>query len=635
MIRHRFIFLLTAVLLAAPFSGAAGGAVRRFDEGLLGAVRPEGWLLESLQRQADGLTGHPEALSYPYNTCLWAGEIPRNGRYGKAWWRYEQTAYYTDGLLRLGTILHDQDLTAKAAEGIDYVLSHPAENGRLGRDFPEKTHNQWPFAVFFRALQARYEATGDKRIPDALERHYLSFAVDELCLNRNVNSIEGILWTWARTGNSRLLDLAVAVWDRGEGNLTEEKCLADGPVKMHGVTYCEELKLPLLLFGATGDPRYRKSAGKALQKLLDGYMLPDGCPSGCEHLQGKEIRHGHETCDIVDFCWTMGHFLQVLGDARFADLIERATFNAGFGAITKDFKALQYFSCVNQFRCTGNSDHNAFNYGSTWMAYRPTHETECCAGNVNRMLPNYVARMWMRDSVNDGLVATLYGPSSIEWKGLKITEKTNYPFDGRIEFSFSGRSRKMALGLRIPGWCHSWRLTLNGKEYGPALVDGFTTLTRRWHRSDRLVLELPMPVCKNAVPEGVYYTRGPLLYAYPIETEWTEDTTDYPNMHGKVPGNPAFKCWSAEPLGPWNWAVAGDPVSKESSRQVYACPWDLATVPVTIEIPALRIKDWTLREDRFTPENPPVFETDGPVETLRLVPYGATCLRLTVFPSSR
>ena len=72
-----------------------------FQEGLIGDITPKGWLLEFLQRQKTGLTGHPEALSYPYNTCLWAGEIPRNGNYGEDWWRYEQTAYYTDGLLRL------------------------------------------------------------------------------------------------------------------------------------------------------------------------------------------------------------------------------------------------------------------------------------------------------------------------------------------------------------------------------------------------------------------------------------------------------------------------------------------------------------------------------------------------------
>ena len=51
----------------------------------------------------------------------------------------------------------------------------------------------WPFAVFFRALKASYEATGDPRIPEALEKHYLSYAPDELSDRRHVVNVEGML----------------------------------------------------------------------------------------------------------------------------------------------------------------------------------------------------------------------------------------------------------------------------------------------------------------------------------------------------------------------------------------------------------------------------------------------------------
>ena len=33
---------------------------------------------------------------------------------------------------------------------------------------------------------------------------------------------------------------------------------------------------------------------------------------------------------------------------------------------------------------------------STWMACRPTHETECCSENVHRFMPNSVTCMWLR-----------------------------------------------------------------------------------------------------------------------------------------------------------------------------------------------------------------------------------------------
>ena len=48
---------------------------------------------------------------------------------------------------------------------------------------------------------------------------------------------------------------------------------------------------------------------------------------------------------------------------------------------------------------------------------------------------------------------------------------------------------------------------------------------------------------------------------------------------------------------------------------------------------SVRRIEWTLDENRFTPDIPehPVV-LDGPEETIDLVPYGATMLRLSVFP---
>ena len=94
--------------MAAVSLTFAAAAQEPWEEPGLRDIRPEGWLLRELETQREGLTGHPEALSYPYNTCLWAGEIPRMGEHGRDWWRYEQTAYYTDGLLRLGYLVDDK-----------------------------------------------------------------------------------------------------------------------------------------------------------------------------------------------------------------------------------------------------------------------------------------------------------------------------------------------------------------------------------------------------------------------------------------------------------------------------------------------------------------------------------------------
>ena len=190
---RRIILALLAALTAVTVNAQA------WQEASLRDIRPEGWLLQKFETQRDGLTGHPEALSYPYNTCLWAGEIPRMGTHGQDWWRYEQTAYYTDGLLRLGYLLADEGFIGKGEAGIAYTMSHPWENGRLGAKVIDNT---WPFAVFFRAIKAAYDVSPDPSILEALTRHYNSIPLKQLVRKRDIINIEGMLWTAARTGVS-------------------------------------------------------------------------------------------------------------------------------------------------------------------------------------------------------------------------------------------------------------------------------------------------------------------------------------------------------------------------------------------------------------------------------------------------
>ena len=85
--------------------------------------------------------------------------------------------------------------------------------------------------------------------------------------------------------------------------------------------------------------------------------MPDGGIVSAEHLEPTAFDSVHESCDITDWSWSFGYLFMATGEARFADLIERTTFNALPGAVTKDFRQLQYFSAVNQTEIAAtNSD---------------------------------------------------------------------------------------------------------------------------------------------------------------------------------------------------------------------------------------------------------------------------------------
>ena len=643
----------------------------KFADGLLSRTRPAGWLAEVCQLQADGLGGHPEALSYPYDTCLWNGNIPRMGEHGQDWWRYEQTAYYTDGLLRLGYATGNAAFIEKGVAGIEYTLGHVSPDGYLGhpslwdaKNYKLKNgYDMWPLAVFFRAMKAKYDAAPDERIPAALQRNFLNYDKKHVLRYRNVINAEGLLWTYAHTGDKRLLDLAEEAWRMREplppekkNELAPKNCANDDAIHMHGVSYCEEMKVPMLLAAYTGKQEYLDQAVNVERKLVRDHMLPDGCPTSAERTLGNSVHICHETCDAVDYTWSLGYFLEGTGDASYADKIERCVFNAGFGAIGDDFKSLQYFSNVNQFIATSNSDHNPQNYGTTWMQYRPTHETECCAGNVSRLVPNYISRMWLKDKKGRP-VAALYGPSEVDYGWAKIKEETRYPFDGKISFRFNVKEpTENAFTYRVPGWCSGASVKVNGAAVAAAVPGSFATIERKFADGDVIELDFPMDVKFEELPprfvvngkdvkcgvkrpaekfanasQGTVVTRGPLVFAYPIPMERTEDNEEHANMNGKKSANPDFKSWNLRPAGPFNYALAahtaevvGDATAGDGFFKNPGA--------IKLRVRVRRIK-WELDENRFTPDIPERPKVIGDnVETIELVPYGATMLRLGVFP---
>ena len=682
------LFLLAVALLIAACNEKGKAPVANapdipvapyaaFSEGLISDITPEGWVKEILLRQKDGLTGHPEAMSYPFDSCCWAGnlEMSKNPHYwGSDWWRFEQSAYYVDGFSKLGYILRDDELMAKGKANVDYVLDHPLPpkpgyvfdessyrgfgfgaaraaqiekrkiiaaagrpEGRLGR---EGDSMGWPFAVFFRTMKTYYEATGDPRVPEALEKNYLTYTPEELSDGRYIVNIEGILWTYALTKNPKLLELAEAVWALVPSNM--EQYLSDRPMSGHGVTVCETLKLPMLLYAFTGKEIYKEAALKGDQKMEDLNMLIDGIISSSEGLAGVDALASHETCDISDYTWTIGYYLMVTGDATFADRLERAIYNAGFGAVTKDFKAMQYFSCPNQFLCTGSSNHNEYKKAKTWMAYRAAHEVECCIGNLHRYFPNFASRMWMKDK-NGQPVAALYGPSSVVYDlgdgvTVKIQEITNYPFEEDIQFKFtfyedgkvSRKPHQMDFTYRVPGWCKA------------SEKQGFQTVSKTWKSGESFKVSFPMEIefVKNAI-QGESVVLGPLTFTYAISANWEVDTKVYDYLAGKESKNPDFVNWNITPSGKWNYAIRNADLDKVKliKKNSKGFPFDLENVPLKIRIPVTGVKDWNLdvvpskeyEGERFTQwTDEPLYDKDGkPAEDGGFVKFNGQLVQLS------
>ncbi len=626
----------------------------QFSELPVGSVQPRGWIQQWLERQAQGLTGHPEQMSYPYDTCMYAGLIPPpriKDVWWKEWWPYEQSAYFVDATTRLSWLIDAPNISQRRDANLNYILAHSSGTNIGGSRWC------WPNAVIGRALMAQFSATGDPRVEAVLQNWLLTSADQITPYSQNGRSganFEEAFYLYGLTGDPRLLDLGREVYNGylhdTNSFCTVGKIQSRKPFVEHGVTAAEELKLLPLMYSYTGNPEALRLARRAYQKVLDNNLMADGGIVSDEHLDAVSFYSVHESCDITDWSWSFGYMFMASGEARYADLIERATFNALPGAVTKDFKQLQYFSAANQTEIAATNSHTP--RWPTRMTYRAAHDVECCPGNINRAMPNYVIRMWMR-AADGGLAAVYYGPSEVTTpvggQPVTITEETDYPFRDSVSFRFkTANPVNFDFQFRIPQWCDGATVQLNGQTESEAGQPGtFASLHREFHDGDVVALKLPMAVrIENRFNDQcVSVARGPLVFSLKIDELTVEHTNDPPDIRALLGGHDikGFPELEFLPRSDWRYGFDAGLTNHLQDIKVVESgmtdnPFIESETPLHLEVPLRPLPDWPANTNRAYAGEPAGMPTAeersaaGQPQWMTMVPYGSTYLRLTTLP---
>lgn len=656
----------------------------------LSEVKAKGWLKEYLLTQAKGLTGNIHKVGEPFSIKCWEqkgnptkkdGENFLGGINSKddSWVPFEQNAYWIDGAIRAGRLTDNKQLIDIVSDKIYSAIDLADEDGFIGPNFL-KDNLSWQHAVYFRALIAEYTATGNKRILDALKKHFLRKPLVEVYKSvvdwriiavRNVADIETALWLYSQTGDKRFLDMSEDSYkefnrifsddsDADENSkmfdLTIKGMLSNKKAKNnHGVTYCELCKLGAILYMYTGKEIYLKASINAFYKLERDNMIIDGVHSSSEYLNGNSDSHAmHETCDVSDLTWALGYLYMATGDSKYGDMVENAVFNAGLGCVDDDFKGNQYFSCPNQVVADDTCNHVVFFRGREWMSFAPEKFLGCCAGNVHRFVPNYVARSWMKGE--NALAVFTYAPTEIDVKlangRVKIVQDTLYPFENAVRFNVSvEKPFTFSLVLRRPAWAVSATLKINGDKVENAFTTSSYTLTREFKDGDCVVVEFTDKIQFIENAGGVSVKKGALLYALPVQEKTVINGLRELN-------NPDFPHYSLYPESKWNYGLCVGAKESAVAKNIGQGekPWRRADNGLSITVDAKEVKNWKLIHakkfrTRFKPRAkcewekgdtyfmPKVRKVDvkqlGKTEKITLVPYCTTRLRIAIFPIAK
>lgn len=632
--------LISLLLIGGSTASAQTNKSVLQDIGIEG-MKAEGWMKEVLTTQRNGLTGHIQVAGAPFDKEGWGDAAQKKM---DRWEDFEQTGYWADGALRCGYFIDDPELTRRVKEWVDFQIDHPKEDGFIGPEL----HNLWPHVVFFRVIMAEYSRNPSPRIIKALSNHYKNAARSQTLIKtggpewdfneRTMLHIEMLCWLYQQTNDAFFIEKAEDTYKAfcsRKSPFTMQAFLSDEVPIVHSVSSFETLKIPVILYINTGKKEYLDAAIHGIQKVYKYHGLADGIPSGNEAHDGNMPNEVHETCCVSDAQWALGYFLQATGDVQWADLMEKICFNAAFSVVWKDFKSLQYYSSPNQVIARNNSSFCMYVGGQDRMAYRVAHGPACCNGNMNRMIPLFCSRQWMKKGDN-GIVAAMYAPSSFttKLKGSKneitIQEETNYPFEETIRFRMKmKRSTPFSFWLRIPQWCKGASITVNGQAADIVCKAGtFVEVQRKFSDGDIIELKLPMKAHSVSMPyDGVAFERGPLVFSLNVKAQ--EEITETREHDGIK-----FQSRILTPLSEWNYA----PVDAENIEVVnsndYSNLWNPETTPVRLKVKAVTVTNWQLYRDNFTPYMPSVIRK-GEEKVIELVPVGTTVLRMTVFPDIR
>ncbi|OGT60783.1 MAG: hypothetical protein A3E01_07520 [Gammaproteobacteria bacterium RIFCSPHIGHO2_12_FULL_63_22] len=339
------------------------------------------------------------------------------------------------------------------------------------------------------------------------------------------------------TGERRYLQLAETILDQAEARpqsafLTAALEGKDASEIATGKAYQLIWNMVGLakLFRATGLDDYRDAAIAIWQNIREFHLSLGGGPWGGASSRSRETfnpagvfdpRAYVETCSTLAWIQLNRELLDITGEARFADEIERSAYNDLLGAQAPDGEDWCYYSFGN-----GRRVHTTY-----WR---------CCKSSGAMALEELPALSY-RALGSEGISVELYSPGAVEFTHVgagkvRIEQKTGYPYVGDVELAVQvDAPARFVLQLRIPAWCQGARVSVSGEAAASASAGGHFRLDRTWRSGDIVHLSLPMAprahraidcnVQESKAPDGntvrqevrrfeyLGITRGPLVYS--------------------------------------------------------------------------------------------------------------------------
>lgn len=516
------------------------------------------------------------------------------------WWIGEQDGKWLESAV-LSSAHSDPELRSKAKSVLDRLIGSQEPDGYLGitskeiRSSEKPLRGMDPYELYFtlHGLIATWEQWGDKDALDSARKlgdYFVAhigpgkaeFWPSDLRPPQNKNRVlsgqsaiagHSVHYSWEGTllidpmlrlaqdtHDSRYLKWSqwvVSNIDRWSGWDAFSKLdrVADGTMGIqevqpyvHSHTFQMNFLGFLRLYEITGDPSLLRKVAGAWNDIASRQMYITGGVSVGEHYESGHVKpvtgHVIETCATMSWLQVTQYLLELTGDVKYADAMEKLLWNHVFAAQSIDGDTFRYHTAPN-----GVKPQDYF------------HGPDCCTSSGHRMVSLLPTFLYGKD--DKGVFVNQYGASTAEVKlskdrTMRLRQDTTYPEESDIKITVEAApAGQSTIRLRMPSWCAKPQVRLNGGIQQGAKPGGYLSIEREWKSGDTLELEFPMELqwvrsdapwqtVIQKLPGGEIMhkavegdtppwalTRGPVVYAADT-VWWNNPSAPAPTMIGEA-----------------------------------------------------------------------------------------------------
>ena len=438
---------------------------------------------------------------------------------------------------------------------IDYGWMGPDRFSRL-----ESSHELYNVGHMYEAAVAWYQSTGERNFLDVAVRNadfvYRTFGPEPYKLHDVPGHQEielALVKLYRVTGETRYLDLAQYFLET-RGNRTPREGLALSvdrqehlPVLRqdeacgHAVRACYMYSAMCDVAALTGEAKWRNAVDRLWENVVGRKMhLSGGVGEGntCHpkfgngwEAFGNDYSLPNETA-YLETCAAIAHALwqerlfRMTGAAKYVDVLERILCNGFLSGISISGDEFFYPNPLANKTGLGHAKKKPY-VRSKWFG------CSCCPVNDVRFIPQVPSFAYATNGEGT-LYWNLFMEGEAEIAGVKLSCKTDYPWNGKATLTVGDRQAQGDNGLRmlkvrIPGWAKGrpvpsdlYTQTVPSSVMEVAVLvnglavngvpgkDGYLTIGREWKSGDVVEVNLPMPVKRIRAHEKVEADRGRL-----------------------------------------------------------------------------------------------------------------------------